>query len=145
MTKILIKRLNKKAILPKYETSGSSGLDISACIEEGIIIKPGEKSLVPTGIAVSIPENFELQIRPRSGLAAKNSVSVLNTPGTIDADYRGEIKVILINFGKKDFEIKNGSRIAQMVLCPISKGELQEVETLDATGRGVGGFGSTGK
>lgn len=144
MTKILIKRLNKKAILPKYETSGSSGLDISACIEEGIIIKPGEKSLVPTGIAVSIPENYELQIRPRSGLAAKNSVSVLNTPGTIDADYRGEIKVILINLGSKPFKVEKGLRIAQMVICPVVQAELEEVDDLDKTGRGMGGFGSTG-
>ena len=144
MTKILIKKLQEEAIIPKYETKGSSGLDLSASLKFKITIKPGEKCLVPTGLAVSIPKDHELQIRPRSGLAAKNSITVLNTPGTIDSDYRGEIKIILINLGKKSFEITNGLRIAQMVLCPISKAELLEVDNLDKTSRDSGGFGSTG-
>ena len=144
MIKILIKKLNQKAILPKYETVGASGLDLSANLEKNIVLKPGEKCLIPTGIAVTIPNEYEFQIRPRSGLAMKNSITVLNTPGTIDADYRGEIKVIIINLGNKNFEITNGTRIAQMVLCPISKAKLLEVEDLDSTKRGDGGFGSTG-
>ena len=144
MTKILIKKLNQKAIIPKYETLGASGLDLSANLEKNIVLKPGEKCLVPTGIAVTIPNGYEFQIRPRSGLAMKNSITVLNTPGTIDADYRGEIKVIIINLGNKNFEIANGTRIAQMVLCPISKAKLLEVNDLDNTTRGDGGFGSTG-
>jgi dUTP pyrophosphatase len=144
MTEILIKRLSKTVILPKYETAGSSGVDIVANIEHEIEIKPGKTEIVPTGLAVSIPQNFEIQIRPRSGLAAKNQITVLNTPGTIDADYRGEIKVILINLGNKNFKVEKGLRIAQMVLCPIIKANLKEVETLDQTKRGAGGFGSTG-
>ena len=144
MTKILIKKLQEEAIIPKYETKGSSGLDLSANVKSKITIKPGEKCLVPTGLAVSIPKDYELQIRPRSGLAVKNSITVLNTPGTIDSDYRGEIKIILINLGKENFEITNGLRIAQMVLCPISKAELSEVDNLDKTSRDSGGFGSTG-
>lgn len=144
MTKILIKKLSKNINLPKYETDGSSGMDLSANIENSISIKPGKSSIIPTGISVSIPKNFELQIRPRSGLAAKNQISVLNTPGTIDADYRGEIKVILINLGEKTFTVEKGARIAQMVLCPIIKAKLQEVENLEKTSRGSGGFGSTG-
>ncbi len=144
MTEILIKKLSKKVILPKYETDGSSGMDLSANIENSINIEPGKSSIIPTGIAVSIPKNFELQIRPRSGLAAKNQISVLNTPGTIDSDYRGEIKVILINLGKNTFNIEKGARIAQMVLCPIIKAKVREVENLEETSRGIGGFGSTG-
>ena len=145
MTKILIKKLNKNATIPKYETQGASGLDLKACLEKKIIIKPGEKSLIPTGIALSIPQNYEVQVRPRSGLAFKNSLTVLNTPGTIDSDYRGEIKVLLINLGKISFEVTHGLRIAQMVPCPIIKIDLEEVENLDDTNRGEGGFGSTGK
>ena len=144
MTEILIKRLSDNVSLPKYETEGSSGMDLAANINEKIEIKPGTTSIVPTGISVSIPKNFEIQIRPRSGLAAKNQISVLNTPGTIDADYRGEIKVILINLGTKSFMIENGARIAQMVLCPIAKAKLKEVKILESTKRGSGGFGSTG-
>ncbi len=144
MTEILIKRLSKNINLPKYETDGSSGMDLSANINSNIKIEPGETSIIPTGISVSIPKNFEIQIRPRSGLAAKNQISVLNTPGTIDADYRGEIKVILINLGKKTFLIEKGARIAQMVLSPIEKAKIKEVENLEKTKRGSGGFGSTG-
>ena len=144
MTEILIKRLSKNILLPKYETNGSSGLDLSANIKTSIKIEPGGTKIIPTGISVSIPKNFEIQIRPRSGLAAKNQISVLNTPGTIDADYRGEIKVILINLSKETFVVENGARIAQMVVCPVIKAKLKEVDSLDNTSRGSGGFGSTG-
>ena len=144
MTEILIKRLSDKVVLPKYETEGSSGLDLAAHINENIEIKPGSSAIIPTGIAVSIPKNFEIQIRPRSGLAAKNQISVLNTPGTIDADYRGELKVILINLSDKVFVVEKGLRIAQMVLCPVVKVTLKEVTELENTERGSGGFGSTG-
>tara|TARA_X000000950_G_scaffold233834_1_gene283526 strand:- start:405 stop:845 length:441 start_codon:yes stop_codon:yes gene_type:complete len=144
MTEILIKRLSKSIPLPKYETNGSSGLDIAANVKGNILIKPGKSEIIPTGLAVSIPKNFEIQIRPRSGLAAKNQISILNTPGTIDADYRGELKVILINLGSKSFVVEKGLRIAQIVLCPIVKATIKEVETLDNTKRGSGGFGSTG-
>ena len=144
MTEILIKRLSKDIILPKYETSGSSGLDLSANIKTSVKIEPGKTTIIPTGISVSIPKNFEIQIRPRSGLAAKKQISVLNTPGTIDADYRGEIKVILINLSKETFVVENGARIAQMVVCPVIKAKLKEVNSLDNTSRGSGGFGSTG-
>jgi|TARA_B100001059_G_C17771067_1_gene548457 dUTP pyrophosphatase len=144
MTEILIKRLSENIPLPKYETSGSSGLDLAANIDRAIEIKPGKSEIISTGLMVAIPKNFEIQIRPRSGLAAKNQITVLNTPGTIDADYRGELKVILINLSDKTFIVKKGLRIAQMVLCPIIKAKLKEVNTLDDTERGSGGFGSTG-
>ena len=145
MVKVLFKRLNQKAKLPSYKTVGSSGMDLMACVDEPITIKPNESKLVPTGIAIAIPEDTEVQIRPRSGLAAKSSISVLNTPGTIDSDYRGELKIILFNHGKEDFIINNGDRIAQMVLVPIVKMEFEEVDSLPNTVRGQGGFGSTGK
>ena len=144
MTEILIKRLSKNVPLPKYETDGSSGLDLAANIDIKIEIKPRETKIIPTGLFVSIPKNFEIQIRPRSGLAAKNQISVLNTPGTIDADYRGELKVILINLSDKIFIVEKGLRIAQMVVCPVVRAKLKEVETLNDTKRGSGGFGSTG-
>ena len=144
MTKILIKRLSENIPLPKYETEGSSGMDLAANIKKTIEIKPGKFAIIPTGLALSIPNNYEIQIRPRSGLAARNQISVLNTPGTIDADYRGELKVILINLGEKKFKIENGLRIAQMVLCPVIKATLEEVNELEETERGSGGFGSTG-
>ena len=144
MTEILIKRLSREVTLPKYETDGSSGLDLAAFIDKNIEIKPGKSEIIPTGLAVAIPKNFEIQIRPRSGLAAKNQISVLNTPGTIDADYRGEIKIILINLSDKSFIVKRGLRIAQMVLCPVVKVKLKEVQSLESTKRGSGGFGSTG-
>ena len=144
MTEILIKKLSKTASIPKYETAGSSGMDLAADIDEKIEIKPGGTQIIPTGLSVSIPLEFEIQIRPRSGLAAKHQLSVLNTPGTIDSDYRGEIKVILINLGKKSFIVQKGLRIAQMVLCPLIKAKIKKVDTLDGTARGSGGFGSTG-
>ena len=145
MVKLLIKKLHKNIILPEYKTDGSSGMDLMANVEQTVKILPGEKKIISTGIMVAIPEQYEIQIRPRSGLAAKNGISVLNTPGTIDSDYRGEIKVILINLGKDIFEIKKNDRIAQMIVCPIIKVELEEVESLPETVRGEGGFGSTDK
>ena len=144
MTKILIKRLSKEVSLPKYKTSGSSGMDLAANINANININPGKTAIIPTGLALSIPKGFEVQIRPRSGLATKQKISVLNTPGTIDADYRGEIKVILINLGQEPFKVEKGLRIAQMVVCPIVQAQLKEVDDLSETERGKGGFGSTG-
>ena len=145
MVKLLIKKLQKNIILPEYKTDGSSGMDLMANVEQTVKILPGEKKIISTGIMVAIPKQYEIQIRPRSGLAAKNGISVLNTPGTIDSDYRGEIKVILINLGKDIFEINKNDRIAQMIVCPIIKVELKEVESLPETVRGEGGFGSTNK
>ena len=145
MIEISIKKLSKNAILPKYETKGSSGLDLAANISQNIEINPGKIEIVPTGLAVSIPQNFEIQIRPRSGLAAKNNISVLNTPGTIDSDYRGELKIILFNHGKDEFTVNDEDRVAQMVLMPILKVEIEETNELPETIRGSGGFGSTGK
>ena len=144
MIKILIKRLSKEVHLPKYETNGSSGMDLAANINSIINIEPGNIAIIPTGLALSIPKGFEVQIRPRSGLAAKQKISVLNTPGTIDADYRGEIKVILINLGQESFKVEKGLRIAQMVVCPVVQAQLKEVDDLDETERDKGGFGSTG-
>ena len=144
MQKILIKKLHSDVNLPAYETSGSSGMDLQAYISEEIILKPGERKLIPTGLSIAIPENLEIQIRPRSGLAYKKGISVVNTPGTIDSDYRGEIKVLLINLGKENFIIKKFERIAQMVVCPITKVVLCETNDLPDTIRGEGGFGSTG-
>ena len=145
MVKILIKKISKEVITPKYKTDGSSGVDLSAFLEKKVVIKPNSSELVPTGLQVAIPEELEIQIRPRSGLAAKERIGVLNSPGTIDSDYRGELKIILFNHGKEDFIINNGDRIAQMVLVPIVKMEFEEVDSLPNTVRGLGGFGSTGK
>ena len=145
MVKILIKKTNRKVITPKYKTDGSSGVDLSAFLDKEVVIKPNSSELIPTGLQVAIPEELEIQIRPRSGLAAKESIGVLNSPGTIDSDYRGELKIILFNHGNKDFIINNGDRIAQMVLVPILKMEFEEVDSLPETIRGQGGFGSTGK
>ena len=144
MIKIQIKKLSNSVSTPKYETLGSSGMDIAAHIVDNIIINPGEKALVTTGISIAIPRGYEVQIRPRSGLAAKKNITVLNSPGTIDADYRGEIKVILINLGKEKFVVENGERIAQMVVCPVVQASLDEVKELPDTARGSEGFGSTG-
>jgi len=145
MVKVLIKKLNPAVKLPEYKTSGASGMDLTAFIEKSINVKSKTSSLIPTGISVAFLEDYEIQIRPRSGLAAKNNVSVLNTPGTIDSDYRGEIKVIIYNHGNTDFVINNGDRIAQMVLSPVIKMELEETNDLPETIRGESGFGSTGK
>jgi len=145
MVKVLIKKLNSKVQLPKYKTDGSSGMDLMAFTESPINIRPQESALIPTGITIAIPEDTEIQIRPRSGLAAKSNISVLNTPGTIDSDYRGEVKIILFNHGKEEFIINNNDRVAQIILMPIIKAEFEEVEDLPKTLRGSGGFGSTGK
>ena len=145
MVKILIKKFYKNIKLPIYKTVGSSGMDLVAYTKNKITINPSKTAIIPTGIAVAIPKNYEIQIRPRSGLAANKSISVLNTPGTIDSDYRGEIKIILINLSKKSFVVKSGDRVAQMILCPVAKGKLKEVKNLPKTVRGRGGFGSTGK
>ena len=142
--KVKVKLLNKELELPKYKTEYSAGMDLSASINENIILKPMERKLITTGIAISLPKDYEAQIRPRSGLALKNGITVLNSPGTIDADYRGEIGVVLINLGDKDFIIEKGMRIAQMVINKIEQCDLVEVEELDETKRGNGGFGSTG-
>ena len=144
MIEILIKRLSKEVSLPKYETSGSSGMDLAANIDDKITIDSGKTVIIPTGLSLSIPKGFEVQIRPRSGLAAKQKITVLNTPGTIDADYRGEIKVILINLGKDSFIVERRLRIAQMVVCPVVQAQFKEVDDLSETERGKGGFGSTG-
>ena len=145
MVKVLIKKLNPSVQLPAYKTSGASGMDLMACIEKPINIEPGKSCLVSTGLSVAFPKGYEIQIRPRSGLAAKNNISVLNTPGTIDSDYRGEIKIILFNHGNENFTINNNDRVAQMVLTPIIKMELEETNKLPDSIRGKGGFGSTGK
>ena len=145
MVKVLVKKLNPNIELPKYKTEGSSGLDLMAFIDNPIKISPNTSALIPTGISVAISNDLEIQIRPRSGLAAKSSVTILNTPGTIDSDYRGEIKIILFNHGKEDFIIKNKDRVAQMILVPIIKIEFEEVDELPNTIRGSDGFGSTGK
>lgn len=145
MYEILIKKLHSDVNIPKYETEGSSGLDLEAYIEKDLRLLSGERKLVPTGVSVAMPNNFEIQIRPRSGLAYKNGISVVNTPGTIDSDYRGEIKVLLINLGTETVTIKKFQRIAQMVICPIIKANLKEVQELPETIRGAGGFGSTGQ
>ena len=145
MVKVLVKKLNSAVKLPEYKTNGASGMDLIAFIKKSIIIKPKTSSLVPTGISVAFSEDYEIQIRPRSGLAAKYNISVLNTPGTIDSDYRGEIKIIIYNHGDTDFNINNGDRIAQMILSPVIKMELEETNDLPETIRGVEGFGSTGK
>jgi dUTP pyrophosphatase len=130
--------------LPAYETAQSAGMDLAAAIEEPITLAPGSRVMVPTGLAIALPDGYEAQVRPRSGLAARNGVTVLNTPGTIDADYRGEVKVILINLGDETFEIERGMRIAQMVVSPVTQAAFSEVAELSETARGTGGFGSTG-
>ena len=145
MVKILVKRLDSKVKIPQYKTSGSSGMDLMAFVKNSIKIEPNTLELVPTGLSVAIPEDLEIQIRPRSGLAAKSNIGILNTPGTIDSDYRGELKIILFNHGNKDFIVNNNDRVAQMVLMPILKMELEEVDQLPESIRGSGGFGSTGK
>jgi len=145
MVKVQIKKLDPSVKLPTYKTDGASGMDLMAFIKEPITVKPKTSELIPTGLSVAFSKNYEIQIRPRSGLAAKNNISVLNTPGTIDSDYRGELKVIIFNHGDENFIIENGDRIAQMVLTPVLKIELQETKTLTETIRGEGGFGSTGK
>jgi dUTP pyrophosphatase len=145
MAKVLIKKLNPNVELPAYKTNGASGMDLMAFIEEPIKIAPNSSYLVPTGLSVAFSGDYEVQIRPRSGLAAKKNITVLNTPGTIDSDYRGEIKIILFNHGKDNFLINNKDRVAQMILTPVVKMEFEETASLPDTVRGEGGFGSTGK
>jgi dUTP pyrophosphatase len=145
MARVLIKKLNPNVELPVYKTRGASGMDLMAFIEEPVKISPNTSYLVPTGLSMAFSEDYEVQIRPRSGLAVKNNISVLNSPGTIDSDYRGEIKIILFNHGKEDFLINNKDRIAQMVLTPVVKMKFEETDILPDTLRGQGGFGSTGK
>ena len=145
MAKVLIKKLNPDVEIPVYKTSGASGMDLMAFIEGPIKIAPNSTYLVPTGLSMAFSEDYEVQIRPRSGLAVKKNITILNTPGTIDSDYRGEIKIILFNHGKEDFIINNKDRVAQMILTPVIKMELEEADNLPDTLRGEGGFGSTGK
>tara|TARA_Y100000590_G_scaffold7175_1_gene9197 strand:+ start:3535 stop:3972 length:438 start_codon:yes stop_codon:yes gene_type:complete len=145
MVKVLIKKLDPQVKIPNYKTAGASGMDLMAFTKEPIKLAPKSSCLVPTGLSVAFSKDYEIQIRPRSGLAAKSNISVLNTPGTIDSDYRGEIKIILFNHGNNEFVINNNDRVAQMILLPINKMELEEVVNLPDTVRGKGGFGSTGK
>jgi len=145
MVKVLVKKLDPSVQLPSYKTNGASGMDLMAFIEKPINLEPGKSCLIPTGLSVAFSQEYEIQIRPRSGLAAKNNISVLNTPGTIDSDYRGEIKIILFNHSNDNFTINKNDRVAQMVLTPIIKMELEETNELPESIRGEGGFGSTGK
>ena len=146
MNKIDIKCVaSQGAVVPEYKTAGAAGADICALLSEPVSINKGERAMIPTGLFFAIPHGYSFQVRPRSGLAAKNGVTVLNTPGTIDSDYRGEVKVILINLGSEDFEVKNGDRIVQIVVSPVTIGSFERVSELDETERGSGGFGSTGK
>ncbi len=145
MVKVLIKKLDPKVTLPSYKTKGASGMDLMAFVKEKVVIKPQTSALIPTGLSIAFSEDYEIQIRPRSGLAAKNNISVLNTPGTIDSDYRGELKIIIFNHSNHDFIVNNNDRVAQMVLTPIAKMDLEEANELPETLRGEGGFGSTGK
>ncbi len=131
--------------LPTYQSQNAAGMDLRAAVSDPLRLEPGKRALVPTGIAIALPEGHEAQVRPRSGLALKHGVTVLNAPGTIDADYRGEVGVILINHGEEAFEIHRGERVAQLIFAPVTQGEWDEVETLDETARGAGGFGSSGK
>ena len=144
MVRVLIKKLDPKVTLPSYKTKGASGMDLMAFVKEKIVIKPQTSALIPTGLSVAFSEDYEIQIRPRSGLAAKNNISVLNTPGTIDSDYRGELKIIIFNHSNHDFIVNNDDRVAQMVLTPVAKMVLEEANELPKTLRGEGGFGSTG-
>ena len=145
MVKVLVKKLDHSVEIPVYKTTGASGMDLMAFIEQPIKLAPNSSCLIPTGLSVAFSEDYEIQIRPRSGLAAKNNITVLNTPGTIDSDYRGEIKIILFNHGRVEFIINNKDRIAQMILTPIIKMDLEETDSLADTIRGGSGLDSTGK
>ena len=146
MVSVAVKRLphNADLPLPAYESAAAAGMDLPAAVEQELTLAPGERALVPTGFAIALPDGYEAQVRPRSGLAARNGITVLNTPGTVDADYRGEVKVILANLGNEDFTIERGMRIAQMVIAPVVQAVWQEADSLPETARGEGGFGSTG-
>lgn len=145
MVKVLVKKIDPAVKIPAYKSTGASGMDLMAFIKDPLIVYPKTSAIIPTGLSLAFSKDYEIQIRPRSGLAAKYDISILNTPGTIDSDYRGEIKIIIYNHGNKNFIINNGDRIAQMVLTPILKIELEETNKLPETVRGEGGFGSTGK
>ncbi|TCD48589.1 dUTP diphosphatase [Chlorobium sp. N1] len=144
MLKVKIVRLNKQAFLPVYATRHAAGMDVSACLEAPVTVRPGTAELIPTGLAIELPEGYEAQLRPRSGLALRSLISLPNTPATIDADYRGEVKVILINHGTEPFLVSHGDRIAQMVVARVEHVAFDEVDELGATERGEGGFGHTG-
>ncbi len=145
MDKVEVKCLSKDgAVVPSYKTAGAAGADVCALLDEDLILKKGQRSLIPTGLFFEIPLGYEIQVRPRSGLAFKNGITVLNTPGTIDSDYRGELKVLLINLGEEDFTIKSGDRIAQIILSPVTIADFKSVQSISQTERGAGGFGSTG-
>lgn len=141
---VRVKKLNPRAKLPVYASEGSAGCDVSALLESDIILSPGSRVLIPTGLAFSIPPGFEIQVRPRSGLALRHGISLVNSPGTIDQDYRGELSIILINHGQEAFVLHDGDRIAQLILAPVSRASFKEEKDLDSTSRGSGGFGSTG-
>lgn len=146
--KIKIKRLSQDFLdvpLPHYATAGSAGMDIRAAVKDEVILHPGKVELIPTDICVEIPVGYEIQVRPRSGLAANHSIGLLNSPGTIDSDYRGEVKIIMMNFGKEEFKISRGDRIAQLIVSKVYTAQIEEVENLNSTKRGKGGFGHTGK
>lgn len=145
MNKIEIKVVAKKGVsIPCYKTAGAAGADVCACVDSPVVIKKGERKLIPTGLFFEIPEGYEIQLRPRSGLALKNGITVLNTPGTIDSDYRGELMALLINLGDEDFTVNNGDRIAQIIVAPVTLGDFKVVDKLSDTERGAGGYGSTG-
>ncbi|MCR5285999.1 MAG: dUTP diphosphatase [Treponema sp.] len=145
MSKVELKVLAKEgAVIPEYKTAGAAGADVCALIESDLLLKAGSRAIIPTGLFFEIPEGYEIQVRPRSGLAAKNGVTVLNTPGTIDSDYRGELKIILINLGEEDFTIHRGDRIAQIIFAPVIQAAFLPVQELSLTERGSSGFGSTG-
>ncbi len=144
MLKVNIVRLNEKAVLPRYATAHAAGMDLAACLDEPVTIEPFTTALVPTGLAIELPEGYEAQLRPRSGLALNHMISLPNTPATIDADYRGEIRVILVNYGKAPFVVRHGDRIAQMIISRYEHVRLEETASLSETERGDGGFGHTG-
>ena len=145
MTRLLVRRVGPVSVpLPAYQTEGSAGMDLCAAVPDAVVLAPGERCLVPTGIAVAVPPGFEAQVRPRSGLALRHGVGIVNSPGTIDADYRGEIGVLLVNHGKDPFTVVSGARIAQLVVCPVARATVELVTDLPATARGEGGYGSTG-
>lgn len=141
--RIRVQRLNAAATLPRYMTAGAAGMDLTACVDQSMQLQPGERALVPTGLAIELPTGYEGQVRPRSGLAHRHGVTVLNAPGTIDADYRGEVKVILINLGQEPVEIEAGTRVAQLVVAPVAHAAVDEAVVLGDTARGEGGFGHT--
>ena len=143
--RVQIRRLRPDAILPRYQTADAAGMDLHAALDAPLTVAPGAVASVPTGLAMAIPRGFEGQVRPRSGLAAKHAVTVVNAPGTIDADYRGPVMVLLINHGREAFTIESGHRVAQLVIAPVSQADLMEVDELSDTDRGAGGFGSTGR